>query len=75
MPKADAVKEEIGFLKLVFTVLLALDASLVAWLAQNFRTAHTLLVIGAVLSVLLLTGVVVWITRLMYRRFQQLEDS
>ncbi len=74
MPKADAVKEEIGFLKLVFAVLVALDASLVAWLSQNFGTAHTLLLIGALVGVFLLTGVVVWITRLTYRRFQQLEE-
>lgn len=74
MSKADSVKEEIGFLKLVFTVLVALDASLVAWVAQHFSTAHVLLLIGGLLSVFLLTGAVVWITRLTYRRFQQLEE-
>ena len=74
MSKADSVKEEIGFLKLVFAVLVALDASLVAWISQNFRTAHVVLLIGALVGVLLFTGAVVWITRLAYRRFQQLEE-
>ena len=46
MSRADAVKEEIGFLKVVFTVLVALDASLVAWVAQKFNTAHLFLLIG-----------------------------
>ena len=74
MSKADSVKEEIGFLKLVFTVLVALDASLVAWISQNFRTGHVVLLIGALVGVLLFTVAVVWITRLAYRRFRQLEE-
>jgi hypothetical protein len=35
MSKADHLKEEIGWLKVAFGIAVALDASLVAWLAQN----------------------------------------
>jgi hypothetical protein len=44
MPKADRIKEEIGWLKVVFAVCVALDASLVAWLAQNYATANPIIV-------------------------------
>ena len=55
MAKADRLKEEIGWLKLIFGVLAAVDASLVAWLAQNYTTGahgaeplHPVLQIGTV---------------------------
>ena len=35
MPKVDKLKEEIGWLKVVFAILVAIDISLVGWLAQN----------------------------------------
>ena len=37
MSKADRLKEEIGWLKVTFAVAMALDASLVAWLAQELH--------------------------------------
>ena len=74
MSKADRLKEEIGWLKLVFGALLAVDVSLVAWLAQNYATADRLLVLAGLVATLILTGVVVWVNRLAYRRIEQLED-
>jgi len=74
MSKADRLKEEIGWLKLVFGALLAVDVSLVAWLAQNYATADYVLVLAGLVATLILTGVVVWVNRLAYRRIEQLED-
>jgi hypothetical protein len=34
VPQIDRIKEELGWLKVVFGVLAAIDTSLVAWLAQ-----------------------------------------
>ena len=39
MSKADKLKEEIGWLKVVFAILVAIDISLVGWLAQNYDVA------------------------------------
>jgi predicted phage tail protein len=75
MSKADRLKEEIGWLKLVFGALLAVDVSLVAWLAQNYATAGRVLVLTSLVAILILTGVVVWVNRLAYRRIEQLEDA
>jgi len=35
MAKIDRLKEEIGWLKLVFGILVAIDASLVGWLTTQ----------------------------------------
>ncbi|HEV8718020.1 MAG TPA: hypothetical protein VGX03_35045 [Candidatus Binatia bacterium] len=74
MSKADRLKEEIGWLKLVFGALIAVDVSLVAWLAQNYATADRVLVLVGLVATLILTSVVVWVNRLAYRRIEQLED-
>ena len=38
MSKTDKLKEEIGWLKVIFGILVATDISLVAWLAQNYSS-------------------------------------
>lgn len=73
--RADLIKEEIGWLKVVFAVCVALDASLVAWLAQNYVTAHPLMIIIGCVAALVLAVVVVYVNRRAYRRIQELEDT
>ncbi|MBM3357361.1 MAG: hypothetical protein FJY54_06500 [Betaproteobacteria bacterium] len=75
MPKADRIKEEIGWLKVVFAVCVALDASLVAWLAQNYDTAHPLIVAAGFAAALVLAVVLAYVNRLAYRRLKELEDA
>jgi hypothetical protein len=75
MAKIDRIKEEIGWLKLVFGVLVAIDASLVGWLAQNYASASRLLLLAGVGATAVVTLAVVRVNRLAYRRIQQLEDA
>jgi uncharacterized membrane protein len=75
MSKAERLKEEIGWLKVVFAVSVALDASLVAWLAQNFDTTSRFLLVAGVVAVVVLAVVVAYVNRLAYRRLKELEDA
>jgi small basic protein len=75
MPRAERIKEEIGWLKVVFAVTVALDASLVAWLAQNYDTARPVIVATGFVAALVLAFVVVYVNRLAYRRLKELEDA
>jgi 4-hydroxybenzoate polyprenyltransferase len=74
MSKAEGIKEELGWLKIVFGVLVAVDVSLVAWVAQNFSSPNRVLVACAILAVTIVTVGVVWINRLAYRRIRELEQ-
>ena len=74
MSKADRLKEEIGWLKVAFAIAVALDASLVAWLAQNYATASPIIVGAALVAALVIAGVVVIINRRAYRRIEELEN-
>jgi len=74
MSKSDRIKEEIGWLKVVFGILVATDISLIAWLAQNFGSASRIQVLVSLAAVVAVTGAVVWVNRMAYARIQQLEN-
>ena len=74
MAKIDRLKEEVGWLKVVFGILVAIDASLLGWLAQNYASASRLLVLAGTMVTVAVTFAVVRINRLAYRRIEQMED-
>lgn len=75
MSRSDRIKEELGWLKVVFAVSVAIDVSLVAWLAENYQTTSELLVVCAFVGVSFTTLAVVWINRAAMRRFIALENE
>lgn len=74
MAHLDKVKEEIGWLKVVFAILLAADISLVAWGVQNYGKASPLLLTIGVIAAFLVTLTVIWINSIAYRKINKLED-
>ena len=74
MSRADRLKEEIGWLKVAFGIAVALDASLVAWLAQNYATASPIIVGAGLIAVLVIAVMIVLINRWAYRRIEELEN-
>ena len=69
----DSIKEELGWLKVIFGVFVAIDVSLVGWVAQNFSTAFGFTVVGAIIAVLVITLILVFVNRLTYQRIRELE--
>lgn len=74
MSRIDRVKEEISWLKLVFGVLVAGDASLLGWLVQNYSGANNILLVSALLALVALAGGIIWSNRAAYQRIKELED-
>ena len=74
MSKVDKLKEEIGWLKVVFAILVAIDISLVGWLAQNYDDAPIFLQIVCAVAAVVITGGVVWVNRVAYRKIDELEE-
>lgn len=74
MSKLDKLKEEIGWLKVVFAILVATDISLIAWLARNYANADNLLFTLCWVAVIFISLGIVWISRAAYRRIDELED-
>jgi 4-hydroxybenzoate polyprenyltransferase len=74
MSKLDSAKEELGWLKVLFAVAVAIDTSLVAWVAQAYETTARPLLALAVIAMTLFTVAAIWINRLAYRRIRELEN-
>jgi len=75
MAKIDGLKEEIGWLKLFFGALVAIDASLIGWLAEHYATASRSLVIMAVVGTTVDSFAVARVNQLAYHRIEQLEGA
>jgi hypothetical protein len=74
MSKADRLKEDMAWLKLFFGAFLAVDVSVVAWLAQNYNKAEIVIVIGAFVVIVFLTGGLVYVIRRAYKYINKLEE-
>ena len=73
IPQVDHLKEELGWLKLYFAAFFAVDVSLIAWLAQNFSTAKTVLTSAALTAILAVSAVLASTYRRVYNRLNRLE--
>lgn len=75
MSKIDRIKEELGWLKVVFAISVAIDVSLMAWLAQNYSGLSQVLIVCGFLGVVFVTSIVVWVNQAAIKRFRELEKE
>ena len=74
MAYIDKLKEEIGWLKVVFAISIATDISLIAWLIENFRTSDPFLLLIGGIGTLLIMFVIIWINSIAYQKINKLEE-
>ena len=74
MANIDKVKEEIGWLKVVFAILLATDISLIAWLVQNYGSVRLFLLLIGLIGAFLVTFIIVWVNRVARGKINKLEE-
>ena len=72
--RIDRIREEIGWLKLVFGVLVAIDVSMLSWLAENYSDANSVLSIAGLLATIGVSSAIVWVNLVAYRRIEGLEE-
>ena len=74
MARIDKLKEEVGWLKIIFAILIATDISLGAWVVQNYGKISKIFLIVSIMGVFLLTFVIVWVNQVAYRKIDELEE-
>ncbi len=74
MSEIDKIKEEIGWLKVVFGLLIVTDISLIGWIARNIVKIHSLVLFAAIIIVALVTLIIMVINRRVYRKLDDLGD-
>lgn len=59
MAKIDEIKESIGYFKVIFSILIAVNVSLVAWLYKNYEIVTMLdTVLLLCLSIVITIGII-----------------
>jgi ABC-type phosphate/phosphonate transport system permease subunit len=72
--QAESLKEAIGWLKVVFGLLVAVDISLIGWLAQNYGKAQIGLLIIAWAATMAATVAIILAYLAAYRHINNLKD-
>jgi len=74
MGQIDQVKEEIGWLKVVFSLLVAIDISIIGWTFTNYLKTNNILLFLALVLVALVTLAIVIVNRSAYLKIEKLGD-
>jgi hypothetical protein len=74
MSEIDKIKEETGWLKVVFGLLIVTDISLVGWIARNIFKIHSLVLVTAIIIVALITWIIMVINQRVYKALDDLGD-
>ena len=74
MAEIDKIKEEIGWLMVIFALLVAIDVSLIGWAAQNFTEVPITLLLLSAIMVILVTSATVVINRRAYKKIDELGE-
>ena len=74
MSKIDKTKESIGYLKVVFSIFIAIDVSLVAWLFQHSAQLNNIKLILGTLTTVLITFAIIVLNKKILEKIDTLED-
>ena len=74
MEHNNKLKEEIGWLKVIFAMSIATTLSEGAWVLQNYGKTTRVLLILNTLGALIFMLISIGINRVAYRKINQLED-
>ena len=74
MSEIDEIKEFIGYLKVVFALVLASTIGLISWLVQNYQSAEKLLLYADVLLIMVLVVTLILINRKILSDIKRLKE-
>ena len=73
MSRVERLREEIGWLRVVFGIAVVTDVSLIAWFVQNARHASSMLRLACIFTIIGVTLGIGWVSRIAYRKIDELE--
>jgi len=74
LSELDEIKEFIGYLKVVFALVLATTIGLISWLVQHYQSAGKLLLYADVLLVVVLVITLILINRKILSDIKRLKE-
>lgn len=73
MAAIDKTKEQIGWLKVTFALLVAIDASLIGWFMQNVQVINQSVLLITLVTVGFMSVAIFLINRIAYYKINDLE--
>jgi len=74
MAKIDKFKEQIGWLKITFGILVAIDVSIIGWLVENYKTADIILIVVSFTIIVFTTLGIIYVNKKGLEKIDELED-
>ena len=74
MAKIDKVKETIGYLKVVFSIFIAIEVSIVGWLFNKGEVISDIKIIISVITIYLIALAIIIVNKKILKRIDELED-
>ncbi|SMM98810.1 hypothetical protein SPONN_2828 [uncultured Candidatus Thioglobus sp.] len=74
MSEESKIKEEIGWYKVIFAILVATVISLLSWFAQNYELAKPSLLIFCLITITIVVVVIVMINRRVFKKLDRLGE-
>ena len=74
MSKNEKIKEQIGWLKVVFGILSAVLVSMAGWLATNYNQSEEILVIITLSLIVFNALLIILVNKKAYSKMDQLEE-
>jgi len=74
MSKSEKIKEQIGWLKVMFGILSAVLVSMAGWLAANYNKSDEKLVIITLCLIVLIAILIMIVNKKAYSKMDQLEE-
>ena len=75
MSKNENIKESLGWLKVIFAILSAIDVSLIGWIANNYdkiNTNNAKIYVASIIAILI-AFVIIYINKIAIKKLDELE--
>ncbi len=76
MPKIDRIKEQIGWLKVVFGIFMAIEITLIGWLANNYDNSSIdpTKIYMNIVAILVVSIIIIFVNKVAFRKIDDLEN-
>ena len=74
MAKIDKLKEELGWLKVIFTIAIATNLSLIGYLIKNYQTQSLYLNIANIFGIIFMTISIYLINKQAYKKIDEIGE-
>ncbi|MDQ7060306.1 MAG: hypothetical protein Q9M43_03965 [Sulfurimonas sp.] len=74
MAQIDEIKESIGYLKVVFSIMIAINVSFIAWIYKNYNKFDLIDFILFLIISISITAGIIYVNRIILRKIRSLRN-